>query len=112
MNPFERWDDWEGEKATQEIGRDYRSQDKDSQKGRRYYFNNGQTKDVLQILNGSQKRVILSALLFLTIVFSARGEDFVSQSVYSIYRNGMESGNLYTALNAMAQRGYGDPGCR
>jgi len=107
MNPFERWDDWEWERAAQEIGRDYRYQGREE--GRRYYFNEGR-KDFLDILNGSQKRVILSALLFLTIVFSARGEDFISQNVYAVYRNGMDSGNLYTVLNSMAKEAMGLPG--
>jgi murein DD-endopeptidase MepM/ murein hydrolase activator NlpD len=111
MNPFERWDDWEWERAAQEIGRDQRGYDRDNQRERRYYFEGGgPSKDFLEILNGSQKRVILSALLFLTIVFSSRGEDFLSQHVYSFYRTGMDSGNLYTALNSMAKEAMGIPG--
>ncbi|NLI91992.1 MAG: peptidoglycan DD-metalloendopeptidase family protein [Peptococcaceae bacterium] len=109
MNPFERWDDWEWEKAAQEIGRDYPLSRRDNKKGKRYYFNGQTSKEFLDLLNGSQKRVILSALLFLTIVFSARGEDFLSQSVHSLYKNGMDSGNLYTALNSMAKEAMGVP---
>lgn len=109
MNPFERWDDWEWERAAQELGRDYRYRESDRDEGRRYYFNE-RRKDFLEILNGSQKRVLLSALLFLTIVFSARGEDLISQNVYAGYRNGMDSGNLYTVLNSMAKEAMGLPG--
>lgn len=112
MNPFERWDEWEWEKAAHEIGRDYRYYDRNDRNNggeRRYYFEGGPSKDVLDKFTGSQKRVVLSALLFLTIVFSAKGEDFVSQSVYSAYRTGMDSGNLYTVLNSMAKEAMGIP---
>lgn len=110
MNPFERWDEWEWEKATHEIGRDYRYNDASSENNgmvRRYYFNQVNSKDFLDKFTGSQKRVVLSALLFLTIVFSAKGEDLVSRSVYSFYQTGMESGSLYTALNTMAKEAMG-----
>jgi murein DD-endopeptidase MepM/ murein hydrolase activator NlpD len=110
MNPFDRWDDWEWEKAAHEIGRDYRYSDRDKHKGSKYYVGKNQSKDFLEVFNGSQKRVLLSALLFITIIFSARGEDIVSQGVYSLYRIGMDSGNLYTALNSMAKEAMGIPG--
>lgn len=112
MNPFERWDDWEWEKAAQEIGRNHRYNDRydrDNHDSKKYYFKEDSSKNVLDKFTGSQKRVILSALMFLTIVFSARGEDFVSHNVYSIYRAGMDSGNLYTALNSMAKEAMGVP---
>lgn len=111
MNPFERWDDWEWEKAAQEIGRDrdgYSS--RDFKRNRTSYFEKRPSKDLLEILNGSQKRVILSALLFLTIIFSSRGDDAVSQGVYAFYKTGIGSGNLYTSLNAMAKEAMGVPG--
>ncbi len=111
MNPFDRWDDWEWERAAQEIGRDHRKYDQDNQRGRRYFYDSGvPSKNFLEILNGSQKRVVLSALLFLTIVFSSKGEDFISQHVYSFYRTSMDSGNLYAALNSMAKEAIGIPG--
>lgn len=111
MNPFERWDDWEWERAAQEIGRDHEPfGQRDFQRNRTSYFEKRPTKDILEILNGSQKRVILSALLFLTIIFSSRGEDAVSQGVYAFYKTGIESGNLYTSLNTMAKEAIGIPG--
>lgn len=112
MNPFERWDDWEWEKAAHEIGRGQRYNDRfydEGRGGRRYYSSGKESKNVLDKWTGSQKRVALSALMFLTIVFSARGGDFVSQNVYSVYRTGMDSGNLYTTLNSMAKEAMGIP---
>jgi len=110
MNPFDRWDEWEWEKAAQELGRSRRYDDYYDDYGansRRYYFKELQSEHIMDKWTGSQKRVVLSALLFLTIVFSARGEDFVSRSVYSVYKTGMESGNLYVALNSMAKEAMG-----
>ncbi|RNC29939.1 MAG: Murein hydrolase activator EnvC [Candidatus Dichloromethanomonas elyunquensis] len=109
MNPFERWDDWEWEKAAQAIGRDHSENNRDYPRGKRYYFNQSTPKNILEQLNGSQKRVILSALFFLTVVFSTKGEDFLSQSVHSVYKNSMDSGNLYTSLNSMAKEAMGVP---
>jgi len=110
MNPFERWDDWEWEKAAQEIGRGDPYSPRDFQRSRSSSYEKASSKDFLEILNGSQKRVMLSGLLFLTIVFSARGEDAVSQGVYSFYKNGLDSGNLYTSLNTMAKEAMGISG--
>lgn len=110
MNPFERWDDWEWEKAAQEIGRSYRydnGYERTGRVGRRYHIHRNPSEGFLDKFTGSQKRVVLSALLFLTIVFSARGEDFVSRSVYSFYKTGMDSGNLYVALNSMVKEAMG-----
>lgn len=111
MNPFERWDDWEWEKAAQEIGRSHKHDDlpDDDRRGRKYYFDSGPSKGVMDKFTGSQKRVALSALLFLTVIFSAQGEDFVSRKVYSLYQSGMGSGNLYLALNSMAKEAMGIP---
>jgi murein DD-endopeptidase MepM/ murein hydrolase activator NlpD len=107
MDPFERWDDWEWEKAAQELGRNHQQKNRDS---RRYYFSQGPSKALLEMLNGSQKRVLLAALLFLTIVFSAKGGDFVSRTVHTVYKTGLESGNLYTSLNSMAKEAMGIQG--
>ncbi|MGI6451347.1 MAG: murein hydrolase activator EnvC family protein [Desulfitobacteriia bacterium] len=112
MNPFERWDDWEWEKAAQELGRDYRYRYRDERDGRedrRYYYRSEPSGDLLDRFTGSQKRVVLAALLFLTIVFSSKGDDIVSQSVYSFYRTGMDGGSLYTALNSLAKEAMGIP---
>ena len=109
MNPFERWDDWEWEKAAHSIGNDYKYEGKYDQSGipRERYYINQPSNSLIDSFTGSQKRVVLSALLFLTVVFSSRGEDLVSQSVYSVYRNGMNSGNYYTAMNSMAKEAMG-----
>lgn len=109
MNPFERWDDWEWEKAAQNIGRDFRYDgryDKDGFSKEKYYRDKS-SYGVLDKFTGSQKRVVLSALLFLTLVFSSRGEDLVSESVYAVYKAGMNSGNYYTAMNSMAKEAMG-----
>lgn len=110
MNPYERWDDWEWERAAQSIGRDYKYDGKYDETGfpkKRYYINKRPPKDIFDSITGSQKRVVLSALLFLAVVFGSRGEDIVSQSVYAVYRNGMDSGNYYTAMNSMAKEAIG-----
>ncbi|HHV65149.1 MAG TPA: M23 family metallopeptidase [Peptococcaceae bacterium] len=113
MNPFERWDDWEWEKAAHEIGRNYKYYERDEpgyRRDRPYYYRSESPGDFLDRFTGSQKRVVLSALLFLTIVFSAKGDDLVSQSVYSFYRTGMDSGSLYTTLNSLAKEAMGIQG--
>jgi len=110
MDPMERWDDWEWENAAREIGRGHKynnSFDKESGQNKRYHFADDSVKRFVDKWTGSQKRVVLSGLLFLTIVFSSKGQDFFSQNVYSFYKNGMESGNLYTALNSMAKEAIG-----
>ena len=109
MNPFERWDDWEWEKAAKDIGQDYGYEgryDKGGFQKDRLYFDKP-AGNFLDNITGSQKRVVLSALLFLTIVFSSRGEDLLSQSIYAMYRNAMDSGNYYSAMNAMAKEAMG-----
>jgi len=110
MDPFERWDDWEFEKAAREIGRGYRDDQeyiRSNWKDHRTYFDKRPSGGLLAGWNGSQKRVLLSAFLFLTIVFSASGEDFVSKGVYTVYQGGMNSGNIYAALNTMAKEAIG-----
>lgn len=112
MNPVERWDDWEWEKAAHEIGKTYsdnsefyepeRSRKKNSYKGKKRT-----NKDILRNWTGNQKRVALSAVLFLTILFSSSGNDIVSKAVYGAYKTGMESGNVYSSLNNMARDAIG-----
>lgn len=109
MNPFDRWDDWEWEKAAQSMGSEYKYDgryDKDGFLREKYYINKP-SGDIFDRFTGSQKRVVLSALLFLTVIFSSRGEDFVSKSVYAVYKSGMDSGNYYTAMNTMAKEAMG-----
>ncbi len=110
MNPHDRWDDWEWEKAAYELGRDskFYGYDRDKRsRPQRFYSGNKQPELFMDKFTSSQKRVVLSALFFLTIVFSSRGEDMLSQGVYSVYRTGMDSGNLYTVLNSMAKEAMG-----
>lgn len=108
MDPFERWDDWEFEKAAREIGRnEYDGSRTGSKSVNRYYYEGKPSGNFIERINGSQRRVILSAFLFLTIVFSSKGDDIISEGVYTVYKNGMESGNLYTALNSMAKEAIG-----
>lgn len=111
MNPFERWDEWEWEKAAHELGRQetYNTwYSGNSYTGPKYYFSDkGPPKNFVEKWTGSQKRVVLAALLFLTVIFSAKGEDIVSRGVYTVYRNGMDNGSIYTALNTMARDAMG-----
>jgi len=121
MDPFERWDDWEWERAAREIGRENRmnsdarnrSAGRGSRPGRgrgpgeRYYFSGDRAQYFMDRFSGSQKRVALAALLFLTIIFSSKGEDFFSRAVYSFYQGAMESGDLYAVMNAMAKEAIG-----
>lgn len=111
MNPYERWDDWEWENAAREIGRANRNYENPDEEypGRKYYFNRRYFDFGLGKWTGSQKRVVLAAFLFLTIIFSSRGDDFVSRSVYSMYKFAIQSENYYTALNSMAKEAMGIP---
>jgi murein DD-endopeptidase MepM/ murein hydrolase activator NlpD len=53
--------------------------------------------------NGTQKRTILAAMLFLLVFFSANSTDPFSETIHSVYRSAMNSGNYYQALNGMAK---------
>ncbi|MDA8228153.1 MAG: peptidoglycan DD-metalloendopeptidase family protein [Desulfitobacterium hafniense] len=103
MNPFERWDDWEWEKAAREVGRErgirssgWEIKSERSQKG-------SKLTSLVNNFTRFQKRSLLAALMFLTVVFSAQGEDFISKGVYKVYRSAMGSGNYYASLNSMAK---------
>ncbi len=106
MDPFERWDDWEWERAIQEVG-------KEQGRGRSVPSNHTPGKfrrpvkrgwgDFLNHWNGTQKRTLLTALLFLLIFFSANSADPFSQTLHSVYRSAMESGNYYQVMNGMAK---------
>ena len=109
VNPFERWDDWEWEKAAREVG---------GERGIHPRWETTRTKssglrwgNLVRNWPGSQKRVLLAAFLFLTVFFSARGSDPVSQAVHAVYRGVIGSGNYYASLNAMAKQaaGMGNP---
>lgn len=107
MNPFERWDDWEWERAIQEVAKEpgrgksaprYNQQPRRSRRpvkvGRGDYLNHW---------NGTQKRALLAATLFLMVFFSANSTDLFSGTIHSIYQSAMNSGNYYAALNGMTK---------
>ena len=106
MNPFERWDDWEWERAIQEVG-------KEPGRGKsapRFNQQPGRSRrpvkpggDYLKYWNGTQKRTILAATLFLLVFFSANSTDSFSGTIHSIYKSAINSGNYYEALNGMAK---------
>ncbi|EGW38385.1 M23 family metallopeptidase [Desulfosporosinus sp. OT] len=107
MNPFERWDDWEWERAIHEVG-------KEQGRGKSaplYHRQSGRNRspvksgwgNLLQHWNGTQKRTLIAAVLFLLVFFSANSSDGVSLTVHSLYRSAMDSGNFYGALNGMAK---------
>lgn len=110
MNPFERWDDWEWERAIHEVGRE-------TQQGKpapRFNRHSGHSRYpvrakwgyIFKHWNGTQKRTILAATLFLLVFFSANSSDPFSAAIYSIYQSAMNSGNYYEALNDMAKEAF------
>ncbi|AET70589.1 membrane-bound metallopeptidase [Desulfosporosinus orientis DSM 765] len=106
MNPFERWDDWEWERAIHEVGKEQgrgRSVPKYNPQGRYRSSAKKGWGNLFNHWNGVQKRTLLAALLFLMVFFSANNTDPVSRAVHAIYRGAMDSGNYYTALNGMAK---------
>ena len=106
MNPYERWDDWEWEKAAQEVGKESGISPRWKPKQRKPNFKTGGGDFLKQITNG-QKRVLLAALAFLTLFFSAHSQDPISGAIHSFYRNAMNGSNLYTAMNGMAKEAIG-----
>ncbi len=107
MNPFERWDDWEWERAIQEVGkepgRNKLEPRLNQQPGRSRRPVKAGWGDFFKHWNGTQKRTILAATLFLLVFFSANSTDPFSGTIHSIYQSAMNSGNYYTALNGMAK---------
>ncbi|KUO70888.1 MAG: peptidase [Desulfosporosinus sp. BRH_c37] len=107
MDPFERWDDWEWERAIQEVGnesgRGRTTPRLNQQPGRPRRPVKAGWGNYLKHWNGTQKRTILAATLFLLVFFSANSTDSFSGSIYSVYKTAMDSGNYYEALNGMAK---------
>jgi len=106
MNPFERWDDWEWERAIHEVGKEQgrgKSAPRFNQPPGRKRPERSDLGNFLKHWNGTQKRTMVAALLFLLVFFSANGSDGVSLAIHSIYRSAMDSGNFYEALNGMAK---------
>jgi len=107
MDPFERWDDWEWERAIQEVG-------KESGRGKsapRYNQPSGRSRrpvktgwgNYLKHWNGPQIRTLVAATLFLLVFFSANSSDPLSGTIHSIYKSAMNSSNYYQSLNGMAK---------
>ena len=106
MNPYERWDDWEWERAAQEVGKESGISPRWKPKHSKPNFKTGGGDFIKQLTNG-QKRVLMAALAFLTLFFSAYSQDPISQAIHSVYRNAMNGKNLYTAMNGMAKEAVG-----
>ena len=98
MNPFERWDDWEWERAIQEVGKERNRQPRNYRSPLQVSWGN-----FFKHWNGTQKRSILAAMLFLLVFFSANSADPFSKTIHSVYQSALNSGNFYTSLNGMAK---------
>jgi len=106
MNPFERWDDWEWEKAIQELGREREGRSRTGNK-RPSRSRRGAANDLLKNWSLFQKRTLLSVFLFLTVFFAGSGTDYVAKAVRAAYHQGMNAGSYYSALNEMARQAIG-----
>lgn len=107
MDPFERWDDWEWERAIQEVGKE-RGRGKSSplmkaQTRRPRNTEKPASRFFLDHWNGSQKRTLMAAFLFLMVYFSANSSDVFSEQIHSLYSSAMASGDYYASLNGMAK---------
>lgn len=106
MNPFERWDDWEWERAIHEVGKEQgRGTSARPKQNSRNYRNPPKTGwgNLLKHWNGTQKRSVVAAILFLLVFFSANNSDQVSHAVHSLYQGTVNSANFYESLNGMAK---------
>ena len=107
MDPYERWDDWEWEKAVQEVGGGNSSWNFRGQREQEDRKKSPIKMDKLShFWTGGQKRILLAAFLFLTIFFSAQGEDPLSQGIYALYSKAGQT-DYYTALTDMAKEAVG-----
>jgi hypothetical protein len=109
MNPYERWDDWEWERAAQEVGRE-RGIRNENWPRKRTYPSRQRKLEPLYTWTGMQKKATLSVIFFLLIFFASKGEDFLSKGVYSVYRGTVESGDIYASMNGMALQVLGISG--
>ncbi|MHB1653659.1 MAG: murein hydrolase activator EnvC family protein [Desulfitobacteriaceae bacterium] len=106
MNPYERWDDWEWERAVQEVGRE-RSQ-RPAWKTSRARSESKSTWDgLLKYWTRGQKKTLLAALVFLTVFFSSRSTDPLALSIHSVYQTAMNNGDYYVSLTGMAKEAMG-----
>lgn len=109
MDPYERWDDWEWERAAKEVGRE-RGIRQENWPPKRTYKSKRKRFGPLYTWTGLQKKATLSVFFFLMIFFASKGEDLVSKGIYAAYRGSVENGNVYTAMNAMALQVLGMSG--
>lgn len=109
MNPYERWDDWEWERAAHEVGRE-RGIKNDDWPRKRTYPSKRRKLEPLNAWTGIQKKATLSVLFFLMIFFASKGEDVLSKGLYSAYRGTVQSGDVYASLNGMALQVLGMSG--
>lgn len=105
MNPFERWDDWEWEKAAHEVGRERGTKYEDWPVKRN--LPKRSQRDVLDTWTGTQKKAVLAVTFFMLVFFASKGQDAVSQSVYAVYKGTVQRGNLYASMNEMVKEVLG-----
>ncbi|HZK54118.1 MAG TPA: peptidoglycan DD-metalloendopeptidase family protein [Desulfosporosinus sp.] len=107
MDPYERWDDWEWERAVQEVGkqsgRGKSAPRLNQQPGRLRRPVQKGLGNSLNHWNGTQKRTIIAATLFLLVFFSANSADPVSNTIHTIYKTALNSSNYYENINGMAK---------
>lgn len=106
MNPYERWDDWEWEKAVQEIGQGRNAHLPRRVKPERARLRKG-WPNAFDYWTGGQKKTLLAALFFLTVFFSSNGADSLSLGVHGIYQTAMAGSNYYSSLTGMAKEVMG-----
>lgn len=112
MDPYERWDDWEWERAVKEVGRERGIRPDNRPRKRNPYPSRRRTLSPLYTWTSMQKKAALSVVFFLTIFFASKGEDILSKGVYAAYRGSVESGDLYASLNGMALEAIGMGGVK
>lgn len=105
MDPFERWDDWEWERAAQEIGREKGYPTKWSMQDTMFKARRKKNKPWGNF-SGLQMKTLLAAMLLLTFGISARSTDPASQAIHTFYQ-GMMTTDYYAAMNSMAKEALG-----
>jgi murein DD-endopeptidase MepM/ murein hydrolase activator NlpD len=105
MNPFERWDDWEWERAAKEVGRERGMKYEDWPVKRTPPKRSN--RDFLYSWTGIQKKAVLAVTFFLLIFFASKGEDGLSRAIYSGYEGTVQNGDLYASMNNMAREALG-----
>lgn len=108
MNPYERWDDWEWEKAVQEVsGQGPKRGASPPWKSKHAWSLKQGWGGFLMQWSSGQRKTALAALVFLTVFASSRGGDVLSQGIHQFYQAAVSSGDYYPALTAMAKEAVG-----